>query len=62
VRSLGGTRAFSSGGGINADARSFVLDRIALGPADDSINRLWYRESRARARPRVELQENRCGT
>jgi peptidoglycan/xylan/chitin deacetylase (PgdA/CDA1 family) len=59
VRHGGAGRAFAAVGGVNHDERSFVLGRIALGPNENSANRLWYSEARARSQqPLITAQAN----
>jgi peptidoglycan/xylan/chitin deacetylase (PgdA/CDA1 family) len=50
IKRLGAVRVFSASGRVNRSPGDFVLDRIAIGPSDDTWNRLWYRYLRARSR------------
>jgi hypothetical protein len=47
MRQAGAAHVFAASGHINS-SRTFLLDRLTLGPRDDSVNRLWYRQLRAR--------------
>jgi peptidoglycan/xylan/chitin deacetylase (PgdA/CDA1 family) len=50
VRKLGAERAFAGAGGVNGDPAAYVLDRIAVGPAENTVNRLWYRHGKVGVR------------
>lgn len=44
---LGAGKVFSTAGGVNRDARRFLLGRIALCESDNDATRLWFRIGRA---------------